>query len=71
MNRTEAEEFVKKNYPYNASSDYCALFRIRQKCPWLPEFGVDGSERDNADWAYIDAAGKIDTGMYGDIYYFF
>ena len=70
MNRAEAEEFAKENYPYDENNDYCALFRIRHKCTWLPEYGADGSERDNSEWAYIDAAGNVDTGLFGEIYYF-
>jgi len=71
MNRMEAWSYVKNNFPYDpGQSDYIALFRLRHKAICLPEIGVNGQGRDEADWCYIDACGKIDTGEYGDIYYF-
>lgn len=70
MTKEEAIRFVSEHYPYDPESDYCALLRIRHKAVSLPKYGVNGVIRDVAEWAYIDAAGKIDTGMYGDVYYF-
>lgn len=68
--KQEAIEYVKEHFPYNEKCDYCAVFRLRHRSVLLPKIGVDGSPRDESSWAYIDTSSKIDTGMYGDIYYF-
>lgn len=47
-----------------------ALVQLRHKAVMFPEMGTNCVMRDDADWAFIDMWGKIDTGMYGDIYYF-
>ena len=69
--KEEALEFVKKaGYPCSEDSPYCAVVALRHEAVILPEYGCDGSVRDESEWAYFDMAGKIDTGMYGDVYYF-
>lgn len=71
MTKIEALKFVGEHYPYTSGLDEgTALFRLRHRTICLPEYGVNGVRRDDAEWCYIDAWGKIDTGMYGDIYYF-
>ena len=65
-----AIEYVKEHFPYDDESDYCSVFSLRHRNVWLPEVGANGELRDESNWAYIDASSKIDTGMYGDIYYF-
>lgn len=73
MTYKEAKEYVKNNGPYYKGclkDGSCALLRIRNKCLILPEFGVNGRMRDGCEWAYININGKVDTGLYGDVYYF-
>ena len=71
MTKIEALKFVEEHYPYSPELDEgTALFRLRHRAVCLPEWGVNSVRRDDAEWCYIDAWGKIDTGMYGDIYYF-
>lgn len=73
MTYQEAIEYVKDNYPFDHTdlmTGHAAIVRLRNKCVLLPEIGVDGSERDNSTWAYLDMTAKVDTGLYGDVYYF-
>ena len=70
MTIKEAEAYVEEHFPYDEGSVYCALVKLRHKAVLFPEIGVDGSLRDSSEWAYIDASGKIDTGEYGEFYYF-
>jgi len=70
MSKREAIEYVKEHFPYDKNSDFCALVRLRHKAVMFPECGTNGRLRDDCNWAYFDMAGKIDTGMYGDVYYF-
>lgn len=73
MTKERALEYVAENYPFDwelYDEGYTAIVRIRASAVILPEIGVDGSVRDENTWAYLDMTGKIDTGMYGDVYYF-
>ena len=69
MTTDRAMRYALEHYPCFLT-DYCAVVRLRKKAVALPEYGEDGSARDESDWAYFDMARKIDTGMYGDVYYF-
>lgn len=69
--REDAIEYVKANgYPFNEDSPFCAVVALRRCASILPEFGCDGSKRNLHAWALFDMAGKIDTGEYGEVYYF-
>lgn len=70
MNKREAINYVRKELGFDVTSDYVAIVRLRQKSVLLPEIGVDGSIRDESEWAVFDSATKIDTGEYGEFYYF-
>lgn len=74
MSREEALNYAKENFGYNEDSkicvEFCAIIPLRHKAMFLPEYGIDGSVRDNSDWAYIDMLEKIDTGEYGSVRYF-
>lgn len=70
MNKQEAINYVRNNYGFDVKSDLLAIVRLRNKAVILPEIGVDGSFRDESEWAVLDMAEKIDTGEYGSIYYF-
>ena len=52
------------------TKDYVALFRLRHESVMLPKYGTNGVARDESEWAFIDSAEKIDSGMYGGVYYF-
>jgi hypothetical protein len=70
MNKREAINYVKREFGFDVTSEWLAIVRLRHKSVLLPELGVDGSIRDESEWAILDMAGKIDTGEYGDVYYF-
>jgi len=73
MTREEALRYAIDNYPFDSNEyerGYCTVVRLRKCAEILPEFGVDGSVRDESTWAYMDMTAKVDTGIYGDIYYF-
>lgn len=70
MSKREAIEYAKEHFSYDKNSDFCALVRLRHKAVMFPEYGTNGRLRDDCNWAYFDMAGKIGTGMYGDVYYF-
>lgn len=70
MTYEEAKTYVETHFPVNWDSASCALIELRHKAIMFPELGVNGVERDSAQWMYIDGEGKIDTGMYGEVYYF-
>lgn len=75
MNRAEAKDWIKENLnigidDLGSMGDYVTLVRIRHESPALPKFGVDGSSRDESEWAFFDAAEKIDSGLYGCWYFF-
>lgn len=74
MNLLEAKEYVKKVFAIDLENtfipDYLAIIRIRHQNTILPEYGVDGSERDQSEWAFIDMTENIDTRLYGAVYYF-
>lgn len=59
-----------KNHLGYSFADYYAVVRIRHTNSFLPEYGNNGSLRDKADWALIDMTEKIDSEVYGAIYYF-
>lgn len=45
--------------------------RMRQGSKAIfPEIGTDGSVAEESDWAFISTEDKVDTGIYGAIYYF-
>ena len=70
MTRQQAKEFVKRNYYVDVDNeDYCALIKLRHTCLIFPEISINGQLRDDAEWAFIDTANKIDTGEYGAIFY--
>ena len=48
----------------------CALLRIRHKAIFLPEMDNWGNMRDESKWVYISMCDKIDSGEYGQVYYF-
>jgi Ca2+-binding EF-hand superfamily protein len=50
--------------------DTVALLELRHTACFLPECGVNGKLRDCSDWALIDMFEKVDTGIYGCVYYF-
>lgn len=70
MSKREAVEYAKEHFSYDKNSDFCALVKLRHKAVMFPECGTNGRLRDDCNWAYFDMAGKIGTGMYGDVYYF-
>lgn len=70
MTRNNAIDYVRQNYPYDDESEYCTVVKLRHSAAILPEIGCDGSIRDSSEWAYLDMTGKVDTGEYGEIYYF-
>ena len=70
MNKREAIDYVKNQIGIDVANDGVAIVRLRHKSILLPEIGVDGSFRDESEWACFDTAYKIDTGEYGAIYYF-
>jgi hypothetical protein len=70
MTTDRAMRYALEHYPCDPESDYCTVVRLRKKAVALPEYGVDGSARDESDWAYFDMMEKIDTGMYGSVCYF-
>lgn len=74
MNLLEAKEYVKKVFAIDLENtfipEYLTIIRIRHQNTILPEYGVDGSERDQSEWAFIDMTEKNDTGLYGAVSYF-
>lgn len=73
MEKKRAKEYVANILEYGKeweNNDYCALICLRNKCIVLPEYGIDGSVRDDSEWAFIDCTDKQDTGLYGAVYYF-
>lgn len=75
MTYSEAKKYVQthifEDFDFDkAISGSFALVALRHKAIMFPEIGTNGIMRDDADWAFIDMWGKIDSGMYGDIYYF-
>ena len=48
----------------------CALVRLRNEAYLLPAEGYDGSLRDESNWAFLDMWAKMDSGIYGAVYYF-
>ena len=70
MTTDRAMRYALEHYPCDPESDYCTVVRLRKKAVALPEYGVDGSARDESEWAYFDMTEKIDTGMYGSVCYF-
>lgn len=74
MNKIEALEYVKRVFgddlKHTLLQDNMALIKIRHQNTILPEYGVDGSERDKSEWAFIDMTEKNDTGLYGAVRYF-
>ena len=45
------------------------VLALRKTCSFLPEMGIDCSLRDESRYALIDTCYKIDTGLYGAIWY--
>lgn len=78
MTREEAIQYVADNIYCTDRSTIeetledgsCALVRLRNEAYLLPALGVDGSSRDESSWAFLDMWSKVDTGIYGDVYYF-
>lgn len=72
MTKREAKKYIKKNFYVDIDIQFpwVALIRLRHEAVIFPEYDICGNPRDSAEWAYIDASEKIDTGMYGAIYYF-
>lgn len=71
MTRNQAVQHIRDNYfPLFKMGDGYALVRLRHKAVLLPEYGIDGSSRDESEWALLDMFTKVDTGMYGEVYYF-
>lgn len=75
MNREDAIRYVEQQFGFIIGSsdfyaNYTALVKIRHDNVFLPDVGIDGSIRDESEWALIDMAYKIDTGVYGAVYYF-
>lgn len=70
MTRHDAIAFAKENYGYNGKDDYCAIVKLRHNAETFPEYGVNGENRDECEWMYLDMSEKVDTGHYGCIYYF-
>lgn len=69
MTRNQAIEYARNNFS-GLHSDYTCIVRLRHTSACLPDIGIDGSFRDDCDWAFIDTAEKMDSGIYGAIYYF-
>jgi hypothetical protein len=75
LTKREAKKYIKKNFNVDIDKDFadcgmCALIKLRHEAVIFPEYDVCGNPRDSAEWAFIDAFEKIDTRMYGTIYYF-
>ena len=78
MTRQDAIQFVADNilvdtreYTESLLEDgSCGLVQLRNEAYLLPEQGYDGSLRVESDWAFLDMFAKLDTGIYGAVYYF-
>lgn len=69
MNRQEVIYYAREGLGLDFNTDWITAVRLRHKAVLLPEMGVDGSLRDESEWAIIDMAEKIDTGEFGCVYY--
>lgn len=73
MTRDEVTELIKRDFGCDLpkeNPDSFALFQLRHKAVLFPAVDAFGNDRDTAEWVMIDAWGKIDTGKYGEFYYY-
>ena len=69
MNKAEVLLYAQNELGFAVNNDWVTVVRLRHKAVLLPDMDIEGNPRDEAEWAILDMAGKIDTGEYGCVYY--
>lgn len=75
MDRNEAIDYLNDVIGFDAKEicdeypENVCLLRLRGNPAFLPTYDMYGTKKTIAEWVLIDMNEKIDTGLYGAVYY--
>lgn len=75
MDRNEAVDYLSNVVGVDVKEflddnpEYSCLLRVRRENTFLPMYDMYGTQKTIAEWVLIDMTEKIDTGLYGAVYY--